>query len=152
MLRQATSLFYIGLLIITASLTSGCDSTSKVAVKGGTGTEPVELLRQTNGSNDAFAKIGGYLINSADDSAADLSSLSPNYDTESVIVVSLGEVPTGGFGVTITGVQKQGDKVFVQFTTSQPAADAVVTQAISHPYAAVAVPKVTGTLFLEESN
>lgn len=152
MLRHSTSLFYIGLLIITASITAGCNSAGTTQVKGATGTEPVELLRQTAGSDAGFAKIGGYLLNSADGSTADLSALSPNYDTESVIVVSLGEVPTGGFGVNITGVQKQGDKIFVQFTTTQPAADAVVTQALSHPYAAVAVPKLTGTLYLEESN
>ncbi len=152
MLRHSTSLFHIGLLIITASITAGCNSTGTAQVQGGAGTEPVELLRQTAGSDSGFARIGGYLLNSSADTTANLSPLSPDYDTESVIVVSLGEVPTGGFGVIITGVQKQGDKVFVQFTTTQPAPGAIVTQAISHPYAAVAVPKLTGTLYLEESD
>jgi len=146
MLRQMQSLFLIGLLLIT----TGCGSPSPVKVSGSTGTEPVEILRQHMGNDEAFAKIGGMLLNSASDTTANLGTLAPDFNTESVIVVALGEVPTAGFGITITGVQKQGDKVFVQFKTSQPGD--VAAQVISYPFAAVAVPKLTGTLFLEESN
>lgn len=137
---------------LLALITTGCGSSSKapVNVSGTGGTEPVAILRQTAGSDEAFAKIGGYLLNAAGDSKAALTDLAPNYETESVIVVALGEVPTGGYGVTITGVQKKGDDIYVQFTTSEPTGAA--TQVISYPYAAVAVPKTTGTLFLEETN
>lgn len=140
-------MMFVGLL---AFISVGCETKPKVTVSGAGGTEPVAILRQASGNDQAFAKIGGYLLNAAGDSAANLGDLAPNYETESVIVVALGEVPTGGFGVTITGVQKKGEDVFVQFTTSEPTG--ITTQVISYPYAAAVVPKTTGKLFLEESN
>lgn len=145
-------MMFVGLLTF---VTVGCGSPAtpvapKVTVSGAGGTEPVAILRQSAGSDEAFAKIGGHLLNAAGDSKATLGDLAPNYETESVIVVALGEVPTGGFGVKITGVQKKGDDIFVQFTTSEPTGAA--TQVISYPFAAVAVPKTTGKLFLEEAN
>ncbi len=142
-------------VVMMAMMLAGCNGTAKktepsVTVRGAHGTEPVEILRQTAGSDEAFARIGDYLLNAAGDSAANLETLAPNYQTETVIVVALGEVPTGGYGVNITGVQKKGDQLFVQFTVSQPAADAVTTQALTYPYAAVAVPKTTGRVTLED--
>lgn len=142
-------MMFVGLF---ALLCSGCGAPGKpaVTVSGAAGTEPVAILRESTGNDAAFAKIGGHLLNAAGDTTASLGDLNPNYETESVIVVALGEVPTGGFGVMITGVQKKGENIFVQFKTSEPGD--VATQVISYPYAAVVIPKATGKLFLEETN
>jgi len=145
-----TSWFKFAAAVFAAVLVAGCNNPpSKPKVAGGSGTEPVPILASHSGSDAAFV-AQEYLINSADDTKADLSALNPNYETQSVVVIALGEMPTGGHSVAITGVQKKGDTLYVQFRVTQPAADAVVTQAITHPYAAVLIPKFAGNVLPEE--
>jgi hypothetical protein len=134
---------------------AGCGGAAKTngkspTLSGVTGTQPVPILAQKSGSDAAFATAQEYLINAAGDTKADLTDLNANFDTQSVVVIALGEVPTGGHEVEITGVQKKGDTLYVQFKVKQPGPDAVTTQAISHPYAAALIPKFTGNVIPEE--
>ncbi len=60
----------------------------------------------------------------------------------SVILLSLGQQPTGGFAADITALQRKGDELFVQGTAAQPTSTDNVTQAQTFPFAAVAVEKL----------
>ena len=138
-------------LIVAVALMAGCKkSPSTPPITGAMGTEAVEILNAISASDAVFADVGSTLINEKADKYAGVdAALSPDYDTQTVVVVSLGQVTTGGYGVKITGAQRKGHHLFLQFTTSQPGPDDVVTQAIEHPYAAILIPKFTGTVHLE---
>jgi hypothetical protein len=60
----------------------------------------------------------------------------------SVILLSLGEQPTGGYAADITALQRKGAEVYVQGVATAPPADAATTSAITYPFAAVAVDKL----------
>jgi hypothetical protein len=61
------------------------------------------------------------------------------FDRETVLGIRLDERPTGGFGIEVTGVERDGDELFVDVVLREPAADAIVTQALTQPWAIVRV-------------
>lgn len=67
-----------------------------------------------------------------------------DFDAEMVIAYFGGAKPTGGFTVSIDAVERTPDGLVVRATASKPAADAMVTQALTSPMHAVAVPKCAG--------
>ena len=58
----------------------------------------------------------------------------------------MGERPTAGYWAHVKGAQLLGNTIFVQAVVNRPAADAVVAQVLTYPYAAAEIPKVTGDL------
>jgi predicted small secreted protein len=135
-------------LAIVAMLLAGCNGTGKpVNIEGATGTEPVPILAAASGSDPAI-KADAYLINAADQTTANLAGLNANFDSQSIVVIGLGEMPTAGYEVVITGVQKKGDTLFVQFKVSKPGD--VAAQVITYPYGAALIPKFVGKVSPEE--
>ena len=67
----------------------------------------------------------------------------PNVDfnREMVIAVFMGEKPTGGYSIQVTGVKASENALTVTYRTKQPPPDAIVTQALTQPFHFVAVPK-----------
>lgn len=65
-----------------------------------------------------------------------------DFSQHSVILFSLGQQPTAGFSADINGLQLKGKQLYVQGTAVAPGPNAVTTQAITYPYAAVAVEKL----------
>lgn len=63
------------------------------------------------------------------------------FDAHAVVAAFLGTRPTGGFGVTIT----QPASNIVKISEQQPPKDAMTTQALTAPYAVVAVPVAAGS-------
>lgn len=114
---------------------------------GTSGIQKVEILRSHQGNDDALNEVDAKLINAPDETEADLSELNVNFDEESVILVAAGQTPTGGFSVDITNVERSGNHIFVKGKINKP--DGPATQAITHPYAAVVVPKLHGELHPE---
>ena len=66
----------------------------------------------------------------------------------SVVLLSLGEQPTGGYEARITALQRKGDLLYVQGTAERPAADATTTQQVTYPFSAVVVDKLPSGLTL----
>jgi hypothetical protein len=45
-----------------------------------------------------------------------------------------GERPTGGYSVGVAGAKIEGNRVTVRVSLEGPPSDAIVTQALTHPY------------------
>ena len=74
-----------------------------------------------NGSNDAssYYERGFYLEKGKNDT---------------VIAITIGERPNGGYGIDIKNVIIDSDKVEIDFTEKKPKEDEVTTQEITYPY------------------
>lgn len=62
-----------------------------------------------------------------------------DFEREHLILVGLGQKPTGGFGVTLEGSVIHDSILEVDVALRQPAADAMVTQVLTTPCAVIAV-------------
>ena len=113
-------------------------------------SEPVSIQRHLTGDDSGIKTPAVVLVNSRDELTAmgsvDLVNAEVNFDEHSLIVLALGERPTGGYAAKITGVQKRGNEIYVQGYAARPSPDAMVTQVITYPYDAVVVPKMQGSI------
>jgi hypothetical protein len=57
-----------------------------------------------------------------------------DFDRQMVVAVGLGERPTGGYTVTITGAEERGGILHVRYEERRPRPDELVTQALTAPY------------------
>lgn len=126
----------------------GCQGAAKSSAAGK--AQPVQILRTQTGSDAGFQAPQVLLINSAEELSAtgsqELSKLSPSFETESIIVLTLGQQKSGGYWAQILGVQVQGNQIFVQGIANRPADEEATTQALTYPYAAVVIPKLHGEI------
>src|SRR5215207_1495279 len=59
---------------------------------------------------------------------------------EGVYLISYwGVKPTGGYSLALESVRLEGDRLTIRLTLKEPAPDAIVTQALTYPYAAAVV-------------
>lgn len=73
--------------------------------------------------------------------AVDLSGV--NWEREIAVVVDMGEKPTGGYAVKVTGIDLAGaEQVFIDLHLTQPGPGDMVTQAFTHPHAVARIPRV----------
>ena len=144
MLKRFASVLVVA--ILAGGLVAGCANDQKTA-KGPehSMSEPVAIKKAQAGSDNALTSAGVQVVNSKvelNELGADLAALEPNFEEESVIILSLGEKNSGGYWVEITGVQQVGETLYIQAVANQPGENEFVTQAIEYPYAAVVVEKV----------
>ncbi|MFP4378654.1 MAG: protease complex subunit PrcB family protein [Spirochaetales bacterium] len=57
-----------------------------------------------------------------------------SFADSTVVIIVLGERPTGGYSVAISNVTYSGDEATVEVRVENPAADAMVTQALTTPF------------------
>ncbi|WP_377889715.1 protease complex subunit PrcB family protein [Alkalihalobacillus sp. R86527] len=50
------------------------------------------------------------------------------------IIITRGEMPTGGYSITIDNISKEGNSLLVSYYTTDPNKDEIVTQAITKPF------------------
>lgn len=62
-----------------------------------------------------------------------------DFRRETVLAIFQGQRPTGGYGIEIDRVAMEGGEVFVDMRFVEPAPDAIVTQALTSPWAMVRV-------------
>lgn len=62
-----------------------------------------------------------------------------NFERETVIAVMLGEKPTGGYGLEVVRVFEESNELYVDVRITEPAEDAVVTQALTSPWELITV-------------
>ena len=72
------------------------------------------------------------------------ADLDVDFERESLVLVALGERPTGGYAVEIREVLAGGGALHVRYVEVRPGARCFVTQAVTYPYAAVAIPRFDG--------
>ena len=72
-------------------------------------------------------------------------------DTESVVRLDLGRRTTGGWSVEPLGVSSDGGVLVVKTQINSPAAGSMVTQALTSPYAVIAVnARVTAARWVDQ--
>ena len=71
-----------------------------------------------------------------------LEDLDIDFDTQTAIVVSLGQRETAGHWVRIHSAQLENNKLYVQFTINEPDDDQMTAQVITHPWAVATIPRV----------
>ncbi|WP_227761825.1 stalk domain-containing protein [Zhaonella formicivorans] len=64
-----------------------------------------------------------------------------DYDDDLLLWAYLGEAPTGGYDIKITGIYQLKDKVWARVQTISPEKGQIVTQAITHPTDTVKIEK-----------
>lgn len=133
-------------LLTTTVMLVGCGSPEQTD----TAIDPsqvqyVPLLQQEHGDNPSLTEPLVELVNSdeqLDEFGIDIPLAEQvDFDSQSLVVLAMGEQSTGGHWTRITGVQQVGNELWVVGVMNFPAEDAAVTQQITHPYAAAIIPK-----------
>ena len=146
MLKRVASTLVLAILAV--GFVAGCQNDQKVTKEASkhSMSEPVAVKGKVAGSNAKLSEAGAKVINSKADLDAigveEIIALNPDFENESVVILSAGDVPTGGYSVDITGIQEVGDTLYVQGVINEPAEDTVVTQVIEYPYASAVIEKV----------
>ncbi len=65
---------------------------------------------------------------------------SVDFARETLVAVFLGTKPTGGYGLDVESVTLEGGDLYVDVVETQPAADAITTQALTNPWLVLRVP------------
>lgn len=138
--------------LLAAALLVGCAAPEPTAEAPPPGIdpdtiEPVHVVEQLHGNDPALAEARLELIESPEgfDALGTDLALSPadvDFETQNVLVFALGEQPTGGYWVQITGAQRVDDTLWVQIVANAPDDEQAVTQELTYPYAAAVIPRV----------
>lgn len=107
---------------------------------------PIAILHHYTGSDPGLREPVVMLINSQDDlkelGSEKLIDEPIDFKKQSLLLVSLGERPTGGYWTKITAVQRQESALYIQGIANRPNDDEPVTQMLTYPYAAVTIKKI----------
>ncbi|MFW6335823.1 MAG: protease complex subunit PrcB family protein [Phycisphaeraceae bacterium] len=128
---------------------AGCASPSQSGTDGEDAgprvIEPVEIEQTMRADASTFQEPGAFLFKREAEFEAyrrgPLMELDVNWSDSDVVVVALGAQPTGGYWVHVTAAQRAGSRLYVQAIASRPAAEDVVTQAITYPVSVAVVEK-----------
>ncbi|MEM7682491.1 MAG: protease complex subunit PrcB family protein [Planctomycetota bacterium] len=111
--------------------------------------DPVVVLGHFHGSDATMSLAPGvYLIDSAAQAGAVKSDALANairsvdWASQQVLVASLGEQPTSGYWTRITGAQREGSTLYVQYTANRP--DGPAATVITHPYCIAVIERQPG--------
>lgn len=75
------------------------------------------------------------LAPSAEALSEELGAKIPDSGRGTYLVAYSGQKPTGGYSVNVTGARVEGDRVVVRLSVEGPPSGAMVTQALTYPYA-----------------
>ncbi|MCE9591161.1 MAG: protease complex subunit PrcB family protein [Planctomycetes bacterium] len=125
---------------------AGCASTPTEEVRPQ--AQAVPIFRAAAGDEPGLTRPGVVYLNSrsklGDLHAPEAEKLSVDFVKEAMIVVALGERPTGGYWVRITGVRRVGHVLIAQATCSRPGPGSAAAQVVTHPFAAAVIPAQSG--------
>jgi hypothetical protein len=63
----------------------------------------------------------------------------PNTGEGTYLAVFWGQKPTGGYSIGVRSVRTEGNRVVIRLSLEEPPPDAILTQALTYPYAAAVV-------------
>ncbi len=136
-------------LVLAASLV-GCQNVP-AHLKPGAG-EGVGILRQFNGGDSQLRQPVVALINNEEQrtalGSAAINSISIDFNSESLLVVAVGEKPTGGYWVRIDSVQSYKNDLYFQGTANAPGEGEMVAQSLTYPWAAAVIERVEDGIVL----
>ncbi|MEX0887382.1 MAG: protease complex subunit PrcB family protein [Phycisphaeraceae bacterium] len=134
--------------LLAITLLFGCESDGPSPQAAGPApqrAQPVRIVEQIHGDDPALQRTAVLWIRAEDEQdvlgSDALADLDVDFETQDVIVVAVGEVPTGGHWAYIDSVDRVGDVLNVNGRVNRPAADEAVTQAMAHPFAAAVIEK-----------
>ena len=132
------------LAAVSMSAFVGCASDPAAKLVGNV----VTIKHETPGNDPALKDMGPLLVNSQAEldalGATEVQTLAqPNFETDSLVIVAIGEQETAGFWARIDGAQVVDGKLRVQATINAPAADAVAAQQVTHAFSAAVISKVS---------
>ena len=64
----------------------------------------------------------------------------PDLDQGTYLAAYWGKKPTGGYSMAVRSARLEGDRVQVQLLLKEPPRDAILTQALTYPYAVAVIP------------
>jgi hypothetical protein len=135
----------LAMSVVGGALVSGCHPRGVIEI-GDSRPKPVEIIASYHGSDPGFVEPMVLLVNSHEEleqlNSADLIDQGIDFDDESLLLLSLGEKPTGGYWARITAVQRQGGLLYMQGSANRPHRDQTVPQVLTYPYAAVVIKKI----------
>ena len=106
--------------------------------------QPVVIVERVTGDSDALKELGTLHITTQEkyDALGDKEVFpgGVDFDAYDLVIVALGQRPTGGYSVDIESIQFKGTELLVNGKATAPAPDAATTQSITHPYCAVLIP------------
>ncbi len=78
----------------------------------------------------------------------------PDSGSGTYLAAYWGQKPTGGYSMSVRSARLEGDRVTVRLALEEPPRDAILTQALTYPYAVVAIldldPGGKGFTFVDE--
>jgi len=74
-----------------------------------------------------------------------------DFKKQTVVFLYAGEKTTGGFSIKVKSVKKHGKETLIDAPIEGPPAGGMVTQAITHPFTVIAIPKSTRVKWLQVS-
>lgn len=130
-------------LVTALAIISATACTAMKAVEG-----PAEVRVVASGSNAAMSPAARVAILASNEAAfrtewarvvgtAELPAV--DFETESVVFLLAGQRNTGGYAIEAVSATVEGEMLVVDATVRSPGARAIVTDALTSPYAVVAV-------------
>lgn len=131
-------------VLITGPIVAGC------AVNQTETTSGAPLARQITQSAHCGLTAPGHLYLESKEQIQQLEALpgrnlsldslrTVNFGQEHIVLVALGQKPTGGFSVTLAGANLKDGQLELSVHTREPAPGTMVTQALTTPCAVIAV-------------
>lgn len=148
MRNRTWKMLAVAALLGPAMMFVGCKGDGEGDTGSSTGgamlAEPVKIVEHVSGNSPALSTIGHMLIRTqAEYDALGDKDIFPggiDFEQYDLVIVALGEQPTGGYSVTISSIQQVGDELAITGKATTPGPDAIVTQALTYPYDAAIIP------------
>lgn len=74
-----------------------------------------------------------------------------NFNDYMVIALFMGEKTTGGYKITVVGVEETNKNVVVTYKETQPGPNDMVTMALTQPYCIIKIPRTTKSIVFQEA-
>lgn len=106
----------------------------------------IQIIARHSGNDPGLKQPTVLLVNAVEEleslGSFELAKQEIDFDHHSLVLLTLGENPTGGYWARITGLQQEGRLLYVQALANRPGEDQAVKQELSFPYDAVVIPKI----------
>jgi protease stability complex PrcB-like protein len=139
------------IVMLSLSVFSGCETTTnEMPYQTMDLAQPVDILHKVVGGHPTLNKPDLKLITSQTQldalGVADLIGRDVNFNNESVVLASLGEMPTNGYWINITTIYQEGDTLQIYGSANRPSPDAMAGQVLTYPYCVVVIPSTSAKL------
>jgi len=133
------------LLLSAAAWIGGCESNGTQPGDRTQPAQPVYIYYQVTGLDVGLDQPTARVVRDQNELGAigspTLNRVVIDFSTRSLVLLTPGRCPTGGYWVQITAIEQQGNRLTIHGIANAPGPDEMVTQAITYPYAAAVIDK-----------